>query len=206
MKNNLAYRIYTRRLVVRCWQPSDAILLKEAIDSSIEHLRPWMSWAEHEPEPLEAKIARLRGFRGQFDLDQNYIYGIFNRDESRVIGSSGLFSRGEDNVLEIGYWIRASHINQGYATETAAALTKAAFLFNHAQRVEIHCDATNLRSAAIPQKLGYKLDATLRRRTISSSEHERDILIWSIFSDEFPGSLSDQWMIEAFDGAGRKIL
>ena len=45
-----AYRIHTQRLVLRCWQPTDAPLLKAAIDASLEHLRPWLPWAQHEPK------------------------------------------------------------------------------------------------------------------------------------------------------------
>lgn len=59
-----AYRIHTRRLVLRCWHPSDAALLKAAIDANLDHLRPWLPWAQHEPEDLQAKIERLRQFRG----------------------------------------------------------------------------------------------------------------------------------------------
>jgi RimJ/RimL family protein N-acetyltransferase len=36
------YRIETERMVLRCWDPADAGLLKEAIDASLDHLRPWM--------------------------------------------------------------------------------------------------------------------------------------------------------------------
>ena len=36
------YRIETGRLVLRCYEPDDAPLLKEAVDASIEHLLPWM--------------------------------------------------------------------------------------------------------------------------------------------------------------------
>ena len=49
-----AYRIVTPRLVIRCWDPRDAQLAKEAIDSSLDHLRPWLPWAHHEPQTIEA--------------------------------------------------------------------------------------------------------------------------------------------------------
>ena len=62
------YRIETDRLVIRCYQPTDAVLLKQAIDESLDHLRPWMPWAMEEPETVEEKVARLRRFQGQFDL------------------------------------------------------------------------------------------------------------------------------------------
>ena len=45
-----AYRIHTQRLVLRCWQPTDAPLLKAAIDANLEHLRPWLPWAQYEPD------------------------------------------------------------------------------------------------------------------------------------------------------------
>jgi len=39
-----AYRIVTDRLVIRCYHPIDAPLLRDAVEASVEHLRPWMSW------------------------------------------------------------------------------------------------------------------------------------------------------------------
>ena len=47
------YRIETERLVIRCYEPRDAAMAKEAIDSSLDHLRPWMPWTENEPQTLE---------------------------------------------------------------------------------------------------------------------------------------------------------
>ncbi|MES2731624.1 MAG: hypothetical protein V4714_07745 [Bacteroidota bacterium] len=44
------YRIETDRLVIRCYEPSDAEKLKNAITESLDHLRPWMPWAQNEPE------------------------------------------------------------------------------------------------------------------------------------------------------------
>jgi hypothetical protein len=35
----------------------DAPLLKTAIDASLEHLRPWMLWAQHESEDLQLQIS-----------------------------------------------------------------------------------------------------------------------------------------------------
>lgn len=43
-----AYRIHTRRLVLRCWEPRDAPLLMAAIAVNLEHLRPWLLWVQHE--------------------------------------------------------------------------------------------------------------------------------------------------------------
>ena len=112
------YRIETERLVIRCYDPRDAAPLKEAIDSSLDHLRPWMPWAEHEPQTLEEKTALLRGFRSAFDAGENFTYGIFSGDESEVVGGSGLHPRIDLGGLEIGYFIRAGATRQGFVTES----------------------------------------------------------------------------------------
>jgi RimJ/RimL family protein N-acetyltransferase len=201
-----AYRIHTERLVLRCWYPGDAPLLKAAIDTSLEHLRPWMAWAKQEPESLETKIERLRKFRGQFDLDQDYLYGILNREESAVLGGTGLHSRRGEGVLEIGYWIHVDHINQGLATETAGALTKVAFEVNRIGRVEIHCDPLNARSATVPRKLGFVHEATLRQRTVTPDGKPRDSMIWTMLAAEYPVSNAVGIELEAFDVIGHQIL
>jgi hypothetical protein len=35
-------------MVIRCWQRVDAALLNEAIGAGLDHLRPWLLWAESE--------------------------------------------------------------------------------------------------------------------------------------------------------------
>jgi RimJ/RimL family protein N-acetyltransferase len=201
-----AYRIHTPRLVVRCWAPSDAPLLKTALDGSLEHLLPWMPWADQEPEPVEAKVARLRRFRGEFDLDRDYVYGILDREETRVLGGTGLHTRLGEGALEIGYWIHADHINRGLATEAAGALTRVAFEVHGVDRVEIHNDPANMRSAAVPRKLGFTHEATLRCRTVTSGGSPRDTMIWTLFASDYAASPAAQVRLEAFDVIGKRIL
>lgn len=199
-----AYRIVTPRLVLRCWEPSDAPLMKAAVDSSIEHLRPWMPWASAEPEELQKKIDLLRHFRGQFDLGVDFVYGIFNEDESMVIGGTGLHTRVGEGAREIGYWIRAEQIGQGYAAEAASGLTRVGFEAAKLRRIEIHCDAANVRSASVPRKLGYTHEATLRRR-IAGRDSDHDQMVWTMLADEYPGSPASQLPVAAFDVVGRRI-
>ena len=202
------YRIVTERLVVRCWDPADAPLLKEALDSSLDHLRPWMPWAHEEPKPLVDKRQLLREFRGRFDLGQDFVYGIFSRDESEVVGGTGLHTRVGDEALEIGYWIRKSRIGQGFATEATAALTRVAFDVCDVDRVEIRVDPANERSSAIPRKLAFTEEATLRRRLPLGLRGgpPRDVVVFSLFRHELPGTALAVVPLEAYDAGGDRIL
>jgi RimJ/RimL family protein N-acetyltransferase len=201
-----AYRVRTRRLLLRCWEPADAAALNAAIEASLEHLRPWMPWANDEPSDLQARIERLRRWRGQFDLGQDFVYGVFSLDEREVLGGSGLHTRAGEGAREIGYWIHVDHINQGLATEVAAALTRVAFEIDAVARVEIHCDPRNLRSAAVARKLGFAHEATLRQRTQDAEGQRRDTMIWTMLSEDYTGSVASTAEIEAFDAVGRRVL
>jgi RimJ/RimL family protein N-acetyltransferase len=199
------YRIETERFVVRCWDPADAPLLKDALDSSLEHLRPFMHWAHDEPESVEAKAERLRAFRALYDSGESFLMGIFDRGETEVLGGSGLHARIGLGGLEIGYWIRASATRQGIATETSAALTRVGFEICEADRIEIRIEPRNEASFGIPRKLGFLEEATLRRRLPGRREGPlRDATIWTMFREDFDPSLAPA--LRAFDALGRQLL
>jgi RimJ/RimL family protein N-acetyltransferase len=197
----------TERAVVRCWEPRDAPLLKEAVDSSLDELRPWMPWALNDPQSVEEKVELLRRFRGQFDLGQNFVYGLFSRDESEAVGGSGLHTRVGENAFEIGYWIRSSRAGQGLATEVSAALTRVGFELCGADRIEIHVEPANERSARIPLKLGYAEEALLRRRLYAAPGGEpRDAIVFSLFRSDYAGSPAASAQLEAYDALGERLL
>lgn len=200
-----AYAIRTERLLIRCYEPKDAFLLKPAIDQSLDHLLPWMPWAKNEPEDIEVKIERMRKFRGEFDLGKNFTMGIFSPDNSRLIGSTGLKLTVGEKTREIGYWLCADCTGKGFATEAAAALTKVAFQIDGVERVEIHCDAKNLKSAAVPARLGFKHEANLRMNERVDGERKLH-MIWVLFSEDYLHCDIPKLPLEAYDVLGRRIL
>jgi RimJ/RimL family protein N-acetyltransferase len=202
---NPAYRIETERLVVRCKNPSDALMLADAVTASVEHLKQWMPWAYNEPEPLQTRIDRIKRFRGEFDLGENYTYGIFNKEETRILGGTGLHTRIGEEQLEIGYWIHKDFVNRGLVTESTAALVKVAFEIIHIHRLEIHCDPGNFASAAIPRKLGFTHEGTLRAKT-RFLDRWSDSMIWALLDTEYANSPSCKANIKVFDSVGRPLL
>lgn len=200
-----AYRIVTDRLILRCYDPRDAPALKAAVDASLDHLTE-MPWSRDEPQTLDQKVALLRQFRARFDLGEDFVYGIFHRDDTTVLGGGGLHRRVGEYALEIGYWIHAAHINRGLATEAAGALTRVGFEIERLARIEIHCGPHNTRSAAVARKLGYTHEATLRERAVDTAGNPRDTMIWTLFAADYPRSPCAGQRLEAFDAAGRRII
>lgn len=201
------YVLRTDRLVVRCWQPADAPLLKDAVDDSLDHLRPWMPWAHHEPQSVQEKVELLRSFRGRFDLGQDFVYGIFSADETTVLGGCGLHRRAGPRALEIGYWIRASATRRGYATEIVQALSKAAFRRCEIERLDIKVEPGNDASAAVPRKLGFVEEATLRRQLlpVDGDGPTRDALLFTMVAEEFDASEMATFAMQAADARGEDV-
>jgi len=194
--------------VLRCWEPADAPLLKAAVDASLDELQAWMPWAHRDPEPVEQKVDLLRRFRGQFDLGENYVYGILSPDESAVLGGTGLHTGVGDNALEIGYWIRSDRTGEGLATEATAALTRVAFEVVEVQRLVVRVDPENRPSLTVPRKLGFVEEGTLRRvlHGPDGAPGQRDAVVFALLPEEYPGSPAASARVEAFDAAGQRVL
>lgn len=171
--------IVTARLTLRAWRPEDAPLIREAIDSSLAHLRPWMPWAVHEPSSMEATTALLEKFRDDFAAGRDFHYGIFTRDEREVLGGTGLHPRIGPGAIEIGYWLREAATHRGYATEAVARLTRVALEELGLSRVEIRCDPRNSASAAVPRRLGYRHVTTLEADALTPAGEPRGTMVWA---------------------------
>ena len=200
------YRIRTERLLIRCYDLADAETLRLVTAANKEHLAPWMPWARLEPQSLDDKAALIRRFRGQFDLGQQFVYGIFHPAGEQLVGGTGIHRRSGPPSLEIGYWIDRDHLGLGYATEASCALVRTGFEIMKADRIDIRCEPENVASARVPEKLGFTREGLLRARLEWHDGVYRDALYWSLLSSEYANSLAAKATIEAFDILGRKIL
>lgn len=172
--------IRTERLLLRCWRPSDAPMLKSAIDESLVELQSWVDWALEHPLTLDVLEARLAGMQARFLRSEDWAFGLFDSEASHVVGGAGLHPRGSMDRLEIGYWIRSLATGRGLAREAASALVGAGFAHTAVPRVQILCDARNTRSAAVATHLGFRLTGITRQAFVTSHARERDTMTWTL--------------------------
>lgn len=142
-------------LVPRRWTPADAPALVEAVTRSAEHLRPWMAWIAEEPMSVQQRVELIEGWERDWDAGGDAVYGVFA--DGQVAGGCGLHHRLGRGGLEIGYWIGVDFLRRGLASAASALLTDAAFGLPHIDIVQIRHDKANLRSAAVPRKLGFRM-------------------------------------------------
>jgi RimJ/RimL family protein N-acetyltransferase len=151
-------RIAGDGIVLRRPRAEDGDALAAAIRASLEHLRPWMAWADDEATTPERRRDHLERVDRGWEAGTDFAFLVLDAGETRVVGGSGLHRRIGPGAIEIGYWVHVDHGDRGIATALARALTDAALALPDVDRVEIHCDEANVRSAAVPRRLGYRLD------------------------------------------------
>jgi RimJ/RimL family protein N-acetyltransferase len=156
-------------VVIRTYAAEDMPQLVDVVNRQLDHLRPFMPWAQ-EPVTVEAQTAWWRGtMQPRDDGTGDVAYGIFAMSGA-LLGGTGYHLRGAPGVVEIGYWLSADATGRGLMTRVTAALVDVARQLDGVQRVEIKCDETNTRSAAIPRRLGFRLARVEAREPAAAAE------------------------------------
>ena len=180
-------RIVAGRVVLQLHGPDEAGAVADVINANLEHLRPWMPWAHRETDAHEQAM-RLAVAIENAERDRDLSYTI--TVDGRIAGGCGLHRRDADErTLDIGYWIAADAEGHGYVTEAAAGLAHVAFERYEARLIRITCDEANVRSAAVPRRLGFAhVDTVDEERDAPASSNRT--MIWELTREawtESPG-------------------
>ena len=138
-------------VTLRRYRPDDLDAVFQSVTESLDHLRPWMPWAEGYTRDSAAEFL-AKSAQGWADGTE-YNYAIIAGGV--LAGGCGLMSRIGPGGLEIGYWVHRDWTRRGLATAASAALVQAAFGLPGVDRIEIIHDELNVASAGIPRKLGF---------------------------------------------------
>ncbi|MBN1678892.1 MAG: GNAT family N-acetyltransferase [Anaerolineae bacterium] len=181
---SLPDQIESERLIIRPPRAGDGDEVNAAIHESMPELRPWMPWAQVTPTPEETEIV-MRQKAAEWLLREDLMLTLWRKDDGVFVGGSGLH-RIDWSVprVEIGYWVRTSLSGCGYITEAVNAITRFALESLDAQRIEIRCDARNIRSAAVAERAGYTLEARLHHDRRDVDGALCDTLIYVMFPGE----------------------
>lgn len=174
------------RVHLHRWREEDLPALVAATRASWAHLRPWMPWAQDEPT-AELQRPWLVSAQRQWTTREAFQFAMRIPGVETVVGSGGLMRRIGAGGLEIGYWVHVDYVGRGLATVAAAALTSFGFQLPFVDRMEIHCDAANVASAAVAARLGYVHVHTQPTEiaTPAQSGHQQ---VWRLTASQWPTS------------------
>ena len=173
------------RVLLRRWRDEDAAALFAAIVASREHLARWFPWpAEH--RDADDTLAFIRRQGGHWSLRQHAGLGLFRRADGALLGSLGVTARDwAVPAFELGYWLGRDAEGRGYISEAVRVMARFLFEGLGAERVAIRCDARNARSRAVPERLGFPLEGTLRRDSRAPDGTVRDTLVYAMIAADY---------------------
>ena len=87
----------------------------------------------------------------------------------------------QDKNAKIGYFLSSGAQGQGIMTKTVKVLVNVAFSKLHLHKISLEIAAGNQKSLAIPRRLGFVYEATLKEQMLISGKYE-DEIIYSIFN------------------------
>ena len=143
--------------------------LWNAIQASINEVSPWLSWANPNLTQEQLKNFILYAENCQSEkIPNNLFFSIFEKTNNKYIGDVYYGSIDWDiPYFSIGYWIDSRDSGKGYMTEAVNGLTRVAFKYFEAKRVEISMSNENILSKKIPERLGFSLEGVLKNHHIN---------------------------------------
>jgi RimJ/RimL family protein N-acetyltransferase len=173
------------RVRLRQLRPSDARAVWDAIEESRPHLERWLPWV-HKTRSVADERGDIARMRALWRRRESLVVGIFDRRDGRYLGGSGLHRiNWESRSFEIGYWIRATAEGRGYVSETVRLLTCLAFDRLAANRVQIFMHPRNVRSEAVPKRLGFVREGTLRAVTVGPDGIPEDRRVYALVRADY---------------------
>lgn len=111
--------------MIRQLMVSDAAIVSELVEANLDHIAPWMQWAEHEPLSIRDRRELIAGWNESGD----HSFGIYvdkNADESGLVGICGLTHLPPSGTMSC--WARPN-LPSGVGPSTAGDQYTAAIAF-----------------------------------------------------------------------------
>lgn len=151
------------------------------IYSSINKCRgtfePWLGWVKYTQSPDDS-LRFLESVNDDWENDKHFVYAIYIKNT--FIGLISVINVAiEHKRTEIAYWLDTCYTGYGYMREAVRTIEDELFAcgFN---RLVIHTDVLNVKSAKVPQSLGYVHEGILRQEVWSEPNNRyRDINVFS---------------------------
>lgn len=120
-------------------------------------------------------------------LDDKIILAVDERATGELVGEVSLIWRSvEARQCELGWIFSPPHHGKGFATEAARALLNLAFGPGDMHRAMARCDAHNLASSRLMERLGMRREAHFREHSIVKGEWDEEF-IYAILRREWLG-------------------
>ncbi len=167
------------RVKLEVLSPGHAQELYDLTDANREYLREWLPWLDGTKNISDTNnfitSTTASGAAPTFAvLHDGHICGIAGFNEINT----------QHRIGYLGYWLAQEYVGNGIITTAVEALIKMGFNDHKLNKIEVHCAENNLKSRAIPERLGFTHEATLKDREWLYNRYVNHV-IYSMLQSEY---------------------
>ncbi len=188
----MEYLMITDKIHLQQLKLSHTGMLFETIDRDRKYLRKWLPFVDQTRKPKDT-AQFIRQMEQNLKKNNDYVYTIWYNGD--LAGLAGYKESDKINrKTEIGYWLAESMQGKGIMIQTVKKLVDFAFRNLNMNRVQIKVAAGNLKSAAIPSKLGFHFEG-IEREGEFHTDRFYDLEVFSMLKKEWSLSLLKDFQI-----------
>lgn len=147
-------------LLLQSLELRDAEELFLLVDSNRLYLRQWLPWLDL-TRNIDDMLASIESTMRQLDSNLGFQAGIWQKGQ--IVGIIGYHHLEWANRSTcIGYWLGERFQGRGIMTKSCRSLVDYAFHEWRLNRIEIRCAIENVKSRAIPERLGFSPEGVFR--------------------------------------------
>lgn len=175
-------KVVNENLELRLVSEKYAEELCSVVAENLEHLEEWLPWATKDYSVDTAKDfiqTNLNGFA------KNEFPSFFIFYENKLVGGIGYNNVNKsDQNAEIGYWLKKKLQRNGIVTKCCRNVIDSGFNELNLNRIIIKCATENLKSQAIPERLGFTKEGVARQAAKLNNEFI-DLIVYSMLKEEW---------------------
>lgn len=157
-----------------------ADILHDVIDKNRQHIGRFLPFAKH--QTLEGTREFVQSSLHRFAAGTDVLSTIWYRNQ--LVGSIGLHITPGQQSASIGYWIAEEAQGKGIMTKCCQAVIDYAFDDLGLHRIEIRANTDNVKSRAIPERLGFKQEGILRQ-AFKLENGFADSVVYGLLAEEW---------------------
>jgi ribosomal-protein-serine acetyltransferase len=169
-------------LSLRLVEMRDAKRIFELTDQSRDYLKEWLPWLD-----FTLKVEDTEDFikMGRTNFVESKSMNTVILYKGEIAGLAGFNEISNSNkTAKIGYWLGQEYQGLGIMTRVARALTDYAINILGMNKVEIRVASENKKSRAIPERLGFTEEGTIRQAEWLY-DHYVDHVVYGVLAEEW---------------------